>query len=208
MIDKAFRELRFDDVLDLLNHFIENNKDLEKDLLNAHYQKALTYMEQLKYHEAKEEYETYIPLGIKDTDILHDYGLMYYHLGEYDNYLSVNTKRLELLLKSADENDPQIARAYNEMSLAWKSKGEYEKAIELYNKDLKISLATLGENHPSTATTYNNIGSAWQSKGDYDKAIEFYNKALTIFITTLGENHPDVKIVQDNLALAEKKLKP
>ncbi|CAA6822629.1 MAG: Unknown protein [uncultured Sulfurovum sp.] len=202
MIDKAFKELRFEDVLDLLNHFIKNNEELEKDLLNAHYQKALAYMEQLKYHKAKEEYETYIPLGIKDTDILHDYGFMYYQLGEYDNYLTINMKRLELLLKSSDENNPQIAKAYNEIALAWENKGEYDKAIEFHNKSLKIKLATLGENHPSTATSYNNIGGAWYSKGEYDKAIEFHNKALKIRLATLGENHPETATSYNNIGTA------
>ena len=204
MIDKAFRELRFEDVLDLLNHFIENNKELEKDLLNAHYQKALAYMEQLKYHEAKEEYETYIPQGIKDTDILHDYGIMYITLGEYDNYLTVNMKRLEHLLKSSDENDPEIAKAYNEIGLAWKSKVEYDKAIAFYNKALKIQLTTLGENHPHTATSYNNIGGAWDTKGEYDKAIEFYKKSLKIRLATLGENHPKTATSYNNIGSAWK----
>jgi len=190
MIDKAFKELRFDDVLDLLDHFIENNQELEKDLLNAHYQKALAYMEQLKYHEAKEEYETHIPRGIKDTDILHDYGVMYRTLGEYDNSLTLNTRRLELLLKSADEHDTEIARTYNEMGVAWESKGAYDKAIEFHKKALEITLATLGENHPNTATMYNNIGLASNSKGSYDKAIEFYNKALNAKLVILGEKHP------------------
>lgn len=38
MIDKAFKELRFDDVLELLNHFIENNQGLE------FYKKSLTIL--------------------------------------------------------------------------------------------------------------------------------------------------------------------
>jgi len=204
MIDKAFKELRFDDVLDLLDNFIENNKELEKDLLNAHYQKALAYMEKIEYHKAKEEFETYISTGIKDTDILHDYGNMYYRLGEYDNYLEVNTKRLNLLLQVPNENRTKIATAYNEIGLAWESKGDYDKAIEFYTKSLKIQLATLGENHPSTATSYNNLGSAWYRKGEVNQALEFLTKAYKIFKTILGEEHPHTKVVKGNIEYLEK----
>jgi len=202
MVDKAFKELRYDDARALLDNFISNNQAIGDDLIKAHYQKALTYMQEVKYHEAKEEYETYIPMGIKDTDILHDYGEMYYRLGEYDKYLEVNTRRLALLLEDSDSNSVEIARAYNEIGGAWQSKGEYDKAIEFYSKSLDIKLATLREQHSSTAISYGNIGEAWRNKGEYDKAIEYYSKALEIQLATLGEQHPDTATSYNNIGAA------
>ena len=92
MIDKAFNELRFDDVRDLLDSFIDSNKDIESDLIKAHYLKALSYMQENKYQKAKEEFEM-IGIGIKDSKILNDYGRIYFKLAEY--------KKAELLLQKA-----------------------------------------------------------------------------------------------------------
>jgi tetratricopeptide (TPR) repeat protein len=206
LVDQAFAELRYEDVRTLLDEFIEKNQNIGDDLIKAHYQKALAYIEEIEYFKAKEEFESFIPMGIKDAEILHEYGSLYYTLGEYDKLLECNTNALALNIKEFGENDSFVATDYNEIGLAWDSKGEYDKAIEFYNKDLKIRLATLGENHPSTASSYNNIGAAWRSKGEHDKAIEFYNKSLKIFIDVLGENHPNVEVVRGNLKMAEEKL--
>jgi len=200
MIDKAFKELRFDDVLDLLDNFIENNKELEQDLINAHYQKALAYMEKIEYHKAKEEFEQ-IGSGIKDTDILNDYAIMYDELGEYNKAIEFHNKALTIRLDTLGDNHSSTATTYNNLGIAWSNKGDYDKAIEFYNKALTIYLDTLGDNHPSMANTYNNLGIAWRNKGEYDKAIEFYNKALTIKLDTLGDNHPSTANTYNNLGL-------
>lgn len=137
MIDKAFKELRFDDVLDLLDNFIENNKELEKDLINAHYQKALAYMEKIEYHKAKEEFEQ-IGSGIKDTDILNDYGIMYHKIAEYDKAIETYDKVLSIKQTTIREIHPSTAKTYMHLGLSWNRKGKHDKAIELYNKALVI----------------------------------------------------------------------
>ena len=157
MVNKAFNELRFDDVLSLLNNFTDNNKGIKEDLISASYQKALAYMEKIEYHKAKKEFEENIPPGIKDTDILHDYATMHYTLGEYDKAIEFYNKALKIYLATLGENHPSTASTYNNLGLAWSDKGEYDKAIEFYNKALKITLATLGENHPHTKIVKNNI---------------------------------------------------
>ena len=200
LIDKAFKELRYGDVRTLLDSFIEKNKDIESDLIKAYYQKALSYMQEINYHKAKEEFEEHIPPGIKNANILSDYGRIYYILGEYDKAIGYYEKALKIRKVSLGENHPSTATSYNNIGSAWHRKGEYDKAIGYYEKDLKITKASLGENHPSTATSYNNIGSAWHRKGEYDKAIGYYEKALKIRKVSLGENHPSTATSYNNMA--------
>jgi len=202
MVDQAFVELRYEDARNILNEFIENNKVIGNDLIKAHYQRALAYIEELEYDKAKAVFEEFIPLGIKDAEILYQYGSLYYKLGEYDKVLDCNTKALELNIKEFGKDNAFVAKNYNAIGLAWNSKKEYNKAIEFYNKSLEITLATLGENHLTTATIYNNIGVALESKGEYHKAIEFYTKDLQITLAIVGENHIHTAISYNNIAWA------
>ena len=199
MVDQAFKELRYEDVRTLLDEFIANNQAIGDDLIKAHFQKAMSYIEEIEYFKAKEEFEKYIPVGIEDANIQNEYGVLYNTLGDYDKSLEHSELSLKLAIKEFGENHSRVATRYNNIGSAWDSKGEYDKAIEFYNRALKIRVATLGENHPSTATSYNNIGSAWKSKGEYDKAIEFYNRALKIRLATLGENHPSTANSYNNI---------
>jgi len=200
-IDKAFKELRYEDVRELIDGFLEANADKEKEIIKAHYIKALSYMEQIRYDEAKEEFEKIAP-NIDDVEILSDYAKIYYILGDYDKAIEYYEKSLNITLATLGENHPSTATSYNNIGSAWYSKGEYDKAIAYYEKDLNITLATLGENHPSTATSYNNIGGVWYSKGEYDKAIAYYEKSLKIRLATLGENHPDTATSYNNIGSA------
>ena len=202
MIDKAFKELRYDDVRNLLDNFIKTNQDIGDDLIKAHFQKALSYIEEVKYHKAKEEFEKFIPVGVDDAEILYEYGSLYYILGSYDKMLEFSKKLLALNIKKFGENHTSVATGYNQMGIAWYSKGEYPKAIEFYNKSLKIRRSLLGENNANVAMSYSNLGSVWGKKGEYDKSIEFFNKALKIQLVTLGERHPLTATTYNNIGEA------
>ena len=155
-IDKAFKELRYEDVRALIDAFLETHSDIEQDIIKEHYIKAISYMEQIRYQEAKEEFEKIAP-NIDNADILSDYAKMYYTLGEYNKAIEYNEKALKINLATLGENHPTIATSYNNIGLAWDGKGEYEKAIEFYNRALKIFIATLGENHPKVKVIRGNL---------------------------------------------------
>ena len=118
MIDKAFKELRYDDVRDLLDNFLKENQDKEEEIIRAHYQKALSYMQEIKYHEAKEEFE-HIGPAVKDTEILNDYGGIYYKLGEYDKAIDFHNKALKIQLITLGEKHPSTVISY---AIFWRGK--------------------------------------------------------------------------------------
>lgn len=189
MIDEAFKELRYDDVRTLLDKFIKDNKNIYNDIIKAHYLKALSYIEEIKYHEARKEFEKIGINSTEDTDILDDYAIMYHTLGEYNKAIEFHNQSLTIKLATLEKKHPSKADTYNYLGTVWSDKGDYDKAIEFYNKALNIKLATLGEKHPSIAILYMNLGNVWNNKGDYDKAIELYNKSLLINLFSFGEYH-------------------
>ena len=161
-IDKAFKELRYEDVRELIDGFLEANADKEKEIIKAHYIKALSYMEQIRYDEAKEEFEKIAP-NIDDVEILYDYANIYYILGKYDKAIAYYEKALKIQLATLGENHPSTATSYNNIGLAWKSKGDYDKAIEYYEKALHILHGVFPNGHPNISVIEGNLNSAKES---------------------------------------------
>jgi len=200
-IDKSFKELRYEDTRDLLDVFLEANVDKEKEIIKAHYIKALTYMEQIRYHEAREEFEKIAP-NIDNIDILSDYGSMYYIVGEYAKAIEYYERALKINLATLGRTHPSTATTYNNLGALYQKMGEHEKALEYYEKALAIGEEVLGIEHPETATYYNNLGLLYhQSMGKHEKALEYYEKALAIREEVLGIEHSKTATSYNNLGL-------
>ena len=161
-IDKAFKELRYKDVRELIDSFLEANADREKKIIKAHYIKALSFMEETRYHEAKAEFEKIAP-NIDDTEILSDYARIYYISGEPDKAIEYYEKSLKIKLATLGENHPSTATSYNNIGLTWDSKGEYDKAIEYYEKALSILNSVFANGHPNIKVIESNLNSAKES---------------------------------------------
>ena len=119
-------------------------------------------MEQIHYHEAKEEFEKIAP-NIDDAEILSDYGKVYYILGEYDKAIAYYEKDLKITLATLGEKHPSTATSYNNIGGAWDSKGEYDKAIEYYEKALYIFHGVFPNGHPNISVIEGNLNSAKES---------------------------------------------
>jgi len=200
MIDKAFNELRFDDVRDLLDGFIKSNKGIESDLLKVHYLKALSYIEESKYQKAKEEFEKHIPVGIEDVQILNDYGHIYFKIAEYKKSETFLKKALSLIEEECIEVSPKTSMIYYGLGELYLQKGKYKEAETFYLKALKIDEQLFGINSIHTSSIYNGLGILYSELNKYEKAEYFYIKSLNIDKKVLGENHPNVANSYNNLA--------
>ncbi|MFK5975819.1 MAG: tetratricopeptide repeat protein [Sulfurovum sp.] len=200
-IDKAFELLRFEEVREILDEYLQSTAHIQEDRYKAHYQKALSYEQEIKYKKAKDEMEFIPSQKIEDALMLNDYARIYYLCGEYDNALPLFLKALEIIERLLGEEHPDTARVYNNLASLYYSMGEYKKAEPLYLKSLEIKERLLGEEHPDTASSYNNLAGLYNSMGEYKKAEPLYLKALEIWKRLLGEEHPDTALSYNNLGL-------
>ncbi|PTB83449.1 hypothetical protein C9926_02870, partial [Sulfurovum lithotrophicum] len=127
-IDKAFKELRYKDVRTYLDIFLEANNVKEKQIIQAHYLKALSFMQQMQYSKAKDEFEK-IALNINDINILDDCAEMYYILGEYNKAIEYQKKVLNIRLSTIGNNHAYTAVSYDNIGSSFYSKGQYDEAI-------------------------------------------------------------------------------
>ncbi|MBN2012463.1 CHAT domain-containing protein [candidate division KSB1 bacterium] len=115
-----------------------------------------------------------------------------------DNYLK---QALHIGLDKLGEDDPVIARIYNNMGIIYSSKGYYDKSLEYHEKALSLKIKVLGELNSSVAISYVNIGNNYWFKSDYDKALEYYTNALNVQKEILGENHVAVGNCYNNIGM-------
>lgn len=106
---------------------------------------------------------------------------------------------MKINLKLLGEKNPNVARDYNHLGLAWCDLGDFEKGIEFFKKVLPILTNAFGRIHPDIAITLNNFGLAYSQLGDTEKAIECYRKAFMILMTFYEPVHPQIQRVLSNL---------
>ncbi len=205
-IDKAFQELQFEQVREIIDGYLKSTQHIQEDRYKAHYQKALSYLEQIRYTEAKEEIE-YIPAQkIEDAQMSNDYARIYKLCGEYSSALPLYLKALKIKEKLLGEEHPDTATSYNDLAGHYVLMGEYEKAEPLSLKALKIQEKLLGEEHPYTATSYNNLAILYYNTEKYQKAYNSMKRAIEILEKVLPPEHPHLIKARDSLRVIEQKL--
>ncbi len=110
-----------------------------------------------------------------------------YQKGDYDKAIQAFELALSSDLKNYGQAEPNVARTYNALGLAWDKQGNYDQAIKYHELAaasaikafgvdhnevaLASNLKTFGEDHSKIAQVYNNLGLAWYQKGEDDRRL-------------------------------------
>ena len=121
-----------------------------------------------------------------------------------------NQKRLgqELLVESLSLNEqiygivhPEVARAYNALSMIWFQMDEKEVAVELAKKAVIVSERTLGIDSAETLLNYLNLSLFVHQAGDSKGALVYARHALELWKIIYGPDHPDSITTINNAAV-------
>ncbi len=124
---------------------------------------------------------------------------IYVRLGRLDDAIST----YENLISSGDTDERNLADAYGNLGLIYRTRGNFEESESLQLKALQISEAIP---YPEgAAAILGNLGLLYDTFGKQDKAEEFYLKSLKIN-EDLGYQE-GVAVVQGNLGLIYRKRK-
>ena len=128
---------------------------------------ANIYKRQCKYAEARERYHRAIYI-MKDTDnttgegyAYGQFGIMSYHLGEYDKAKEYLEKALAITVEIGDRKGE--ASSFGNLGTVFQTVGGYDKAREYHEKALAIRVE-IGDKK-GEATDYGNLGTVFQSVG-------------------------------------------
>ena len=100
--------------------------------------------------------------------------------GNLDKALEYYSKSAEIQLGTLGENNPDVARTFNNMAIVYYQRRDTDKALEFYNKSLAIKRQCFGEQHPSIADTFYNLQLLYKSMGNLKQAAEYTRKAEDI----------------------------
>lgn len=127
-----------------------------------------------------------------------------------------NQKKLgqELLLESLSLHEqiygiihPEVARAYNSLSMLYYQLEEKDAAVELARKAVIVSERTLGVDNAETLLSYLNLGLFGHANGDTKAALTYVRHALELWKVIYGPNHPDSITTINNAAVMLQHLK-
>ena len=89
--------------------------------------------------------------------------------------LLAQSKKLKpavILLQNAIQINPNSAKAYNNLGMAFKDLGESHKAIDCYKKAIQVQ--------PNYTKAYNNLGVVFEELAEYEKAKSYYEQEIKI----------------------------
>ncbi|PKS12907.1 hypothetical protein jhhlp_000247 [Lomentospora prolificans] len=120
----------------------------------------------------------------------------------------------ELLLESLSLHEqiygivhPEVARAYNTLSMLYFQMDEKEVAVELAKKAVVVAERTVGVDSPETLLNYLNLGLFVHQAGDSKAALTYVRHALSLWKIIYGPDHPDSITTINNAAVMLQHLK-
>ncbi|MBF0183625.1 MAG: tetratricopeptide repeat protein [Magnetococcales bacterium] len=119
------------------------------------------------------------------------------HEGDYPKAREV----LELVLKQAAKEDPNVMEAKSGLAKVFEDQGEFSKAEAMTNEVLAHEKAALGYDHPNTLTTMNNLAGIYRKQSRLTDAESLYKKTLEKYRKVFGEDHLGTVSIMNNLGL-------
>lgn len=186
-VDSLYREARLklnDSItfINLINDQVETSKatGYSKGLAKAYYLNAYFYDINFKFIDAAKNYFECLNHAKEEGLEEFTYNAQF-NLGRI-NFLSANysksrqyyNRALELSLKN--NNQPNIANAYEKVGLCYLHESNFTQAKNSFNKGVEINKVLNDDG--KIAYLYNLLGITYKDTGDIDSAFYFYDKAM------------------------------
>jgi len=127
-------------------------------------------------------------------------------LCKFENALKYQQKVLKLNQELYQSDHPNVARAFNNVGLAYYKVGELENALIYSEKALKMRQELFQNNHPEIAVSLSNVGFIYRNLGQFSKGLSYLETALEMRKIIYGDNHPEIASSFNNLGLIYQNL--
>lgn len=111
-------------------------------------------------------------------------------------------KALELSVRGFGAGHAKVARAENNLGVAYSSAGRYDEALLHWRRAVDLYDKAVGPTHPDVTGGLTGEGGILRKRGDTNGALVLYRRALAIQENALGLEHPQVSQTLESIALA------
>jgi CHAT domain-containing protein/tetratricopeptide (TPR) repeat protein len=136
-----------------------------------------------------------------EIDAMNERVVTLINAGRFAEALPLAERVIALSKARYGDDDPQHARALNNLAELLRATGRNAEAEPLLRRALAISERRLGANHPRVATSLVNLAELLRTTNRLAEAEPLYRRALAINERGLGPGHPSVATTLNNLAL-------
>ena len=160
----------------------------QDQLLNTHYNHAVTLEKGGKLKEAVLEYERALALNPNHSKSHNNLGNVYYKLGKFN--LAVESYKKALAI------NPQYVKAHNNLGIVLFQLNKVKEAIDEFTRAISLD--------PKNIESHNNLGIIYKNIGEIEKARETFKNAFLIN-TKSAEIHYNLALLyesEDNIELA------
>ena len=147
-------------ISDLHNDFEFTQKP---QAVNTLYKEALYLHHIGDFFPAEKKYKEVLQWHTYHADVLHDLGIVYYNLQQYQNCLSHLLQSLAI--------DPASGLHHYSLGLVLEKIGNIPQAIEAYQKSIRLN--------PKLINAYNNLGVLLCQRDQFQEAESVYRQAVT-----------------------------
>ncbi len=121
--------------------------------------------------------------------------------GDEPGAVKTFTRAIDLLVRSAGEDDLETAGTRSNFGAILVQLGEMDRALHQFEMSLSTVEGLLGPDHLECATLLNNIAFLYQSIGDVETAVPLLQRSLAITRSASGASHPDTATGLNNLGM-------
>ncbi|MEZ5470935.1 MAG: protein kinase [Marinicella sp.] len=128
--------------------------------------------------------------------------LVQYHdrMGNFAQALLLTEENLQAIKKILGNDHPELAMAYNNLSVFQRLEGHLDAAIHNAKLSEAIYRQRFGDSSEGLAQALSNIGLGYFFKQEKQTAISYLNEAAEMLSEIFGESHPETMHAKANLA--------
>ncbi|CAF4632244.1 unnamed protein product, partial [Rotaria socialis] len=115
-------------------------------------------------------------------------------------------KSLEIQMQCSTQNNHDLLRIYNVMTVVYSDMNNREMSLKYYEKFLEILLIIEPLNFNEHSTAYENIADLLFLKDDFKAALEYYNKAIEAAEKTTTPSPETIEKMQKMIRVISVKL--
>ncbi len=148
---------------------------------DGHVRDGLQALDRKDYHQARNEFEHAIRLGVKEYNLEEVYTLLgksHKELGRFEEAITAHRKALEL--------KPDYHKAWNNLGIAYRESNQYDEAKKCFERAIELD--------ETYAFAYACLGTLYIYRNEPQEAIRILERAVTLNLT--------IATAYGNLALA------